>query len=192
MKKPLVLLILLVSFFTVHAQKSSLSPTVKKFKNDTVVWKKDSLLKKEDFKAKVKKNELGSSTTCIFVYPNESNGVLVFSVEALFVKSKSFITPTSEYVLKHQQLYFDICELYARKLRKMISDKDFKKVSNVTEVIQQMYTKVNNEYAKEEQKYDTDTNYGLNAAKQQVWADDIQKQLTALDAFSNTEVSTVK
>lgn len=194
MKKPLALLILLVCFFSGYSQKSSISPTIKKFKGDTIVWKKDSLLKKEDFKAKGKgKNgPLGYTTTCIFLYPNESNGMLVFSVEALFLKSKSYITEYSEYVLKHEQLHFDICELYARKLRKMISDKDFKKVHNVMQEIQQMYNKVSAECNREEDKYDTDTNHGLNAAKQQVWIDDIQKQLQELDAYSGTEVNTVK
>lgn len=194
MKKPLVLLILLVSFFAGYGQKSSLSPTIKKFKNDTIVWKKDSLLRKEDFKSKGKgKNgPLGYTNTFLFLYPNESNGVLVFSVEAVFVMSKSYITQYSDYILKHEQLHFDICELYARKLRKMIADKDFKKVHNVQEVIQQMYNKVSAEFIKEEDKYDNDTNHGLNAAKQQVWADDIQKQLQELDAYSNTEVNTVK
>jgi hypothetical protein len=194
MKKPLVLLILLVSFFVGYGQKSSLSPTIKKFKNDTIIWKKDSLLKKEDFKSKGKgKNgPLGYTNTFLFLYPNESNGVLVFSVEAVFVMSKSYITQYSDYILKHEQLHFDICELYARKLRKMIADKDFKKVHNVQEVIQQMYNKVSAEFIKEEDKYDNDTNHGLNAAKQQVWADDIQKQLQELDAYSSTEVNTVK
>jgi hypothetical protein len=194
MKKPLILLILLAFCFAGYSQKSSIAPTIRKFKKDTIIWKKDSLLTKDDFKGKGhgKNGPLGLTTWCLFLYPNESNGVLVFSVEALFIKSKSYIVQYSDYVLKHEQLHFDICELYARKLRKMISDKDFKKVNNVQKVIQDMYNKAAQDCAKEQQKYDDDTNHGLNAAKQQVWADDIKKQLDALDAYSDTEVNTVK
>ena len=194
MKKAFALLILLATYFVGYSQKSSIAPNIRKFKGDTIVWKQDSLLNKDDFKAKGhgKNGPLGYTTTCIFLYPNESNGVLVFSVEALFIKSKSYIVEYSDYVLKHEQLHFDICELYARKLRKMISDKDFKKVSNVMQTIQNMYNKASQDCFKEEEKYDNDTNHGLNAAKQQVWADDVKKQLTELDAYSNTEVNTVK
>lgn len=195
MKKLFSLLILFVFCVLGHTQqRSSIAPTIRKFKDDTIVWRKDSLLTVADFKAKGhgKNGPMGYTTSCIFLYPNESGGQLVFSVEALFIKSKSYIVESSDYVLKHEQLHFDISELYARKLRKMIADKDFKKVSNVSQVLQNMYNKASQDCFKEQEKYDNETNHGLNAARQQVWIDDIKKQLADMDAYSNTEVNTVK
>ncbi|HTA83381.1 MAG TPA: DUF922 domain-containing protein [Bacteroidia bacterium] len=193
MRKPLVLLLFLSFVITGLAQRSSLAPNIKKLQGDTIVWRKDSLLTKDDFKAKPHQGgPMGYTVSSIFFYTNENNGQLVFEVEALFLKSKSYIVQYSEYVLKHEQLHFNITELYARKLRKMIADKDFKKVSNMNQVIQNMYNKVEQEWERTEQKYDDETNHGLNAARQQEWSDNIKSQLDALDAYSNTEVNIVK
>lgn len=192
MKTSLALLLFLSISFASFGQKSALSPTIRKFKDDTVLWKKDSLLVPANFKLKSHGSDLGYTTTCIFLYPTEVNGQMVFSVEALFIKSKSFLTKNSDYVLRHEQLHFDICELYARKLRKMLSDKDFKKVNNVSQVVQNMYNKATQDCIREEEKYDTETNHGTNAARQQEWVDKVKKELDELDAYSSTDVNTVK
>ena len=192
MKKVGFIICLALLANTLLAQKGGIKPNIKKLRNDTVVWRADSLLTKEDFKSKAKGPAMGFTAGGIFLYPNESNSVLVFNVEAIFVKSKSYITKFSEYVLKHEQLHFDICELYARKLRQKISELDFKKVKNVAQVIDNAYKKFSGEMMREEEKYDKDTEHGLNAAKQQVWADNIQKQIKDLDAYSGTEINTVK
>ena len=130
MKKIILSAVLLLTQLC-FAQKTGIKPTIKKFRNDTIVWKADSLLDKDDFKSKAKGSALGFTASGIILYPSENAGVLVFYVEAIFVKSKSYITKFSDYVLKHEQLHFDICELYARKLRQKINEVDFKKVKNV-------------------------------------------------------------
>ena len=191
MKKIFVVFILLAVQLG-FAQKTGIKPSIKKLRNDTIVWRADSLLNKDDFKSRSKGSALGFTASGIFLYPSENAGVLVFYVEAIFVKSKSYITKYSDYVLKHEQLHFDVCELYARKLRQKINEIDFKKVKNVQQVIQNAYAKINTEFGREQEKYDKDTEHGLNAAKQQVWADDIQKRIKELDAFSGTEINTVK
>jgi len=172
------------------SQKSAISPNIRRLKNDTIVWRSDSLLRVENFKAKPKANgPLGFSSVGIFLYPGESGGELLFYVEALFVKSKSYITKQSEYVLKHEQIHFDICELYARKLRQKISEKNFKKVKNFSEEIQEMYQKVAEEHLKEQNKYDSETEHGLNSARQKVWQEEVDKQLKLLEKYNSTEIN---
>lgn len=193
MKKWLMVLSFL-SIYIIGFSQSSLSPTIKKFKDDTIVWKKDSLLSQNDFKGKGhgRSGAAGYTTSSIFIYTNEVNGQLVFEVQALFIKSKSFLVENSEYVLRHEQLHFDITELYARKLRKMVSDKDFRKVSNMQSVIQNMYSKIVEQWQKDEQRYDDETTHGINAARQKEWVDNIHAQLAAFDAYSSPEVNIVK
>jgi hypothetical protein len=190
--------LLLFIFFCLFAHgfsqnKSPISPNIKKFKNDTIVWRKDSLLKKEDFKAKGKSNgPLGFTASAIFLYPSESGGQIIFNVEALFLKSKSYVTKYSEYVLNHEQMHFNITEIYARKLRQKLSEKNFAKVKDMKSVIQAMYSKNENDYVREQEKFDRETEHGLNAAKQNIWNENIMAALLQLEAFSNTQVSMVK
>jgi len=174
------------------AQKTDLSPNIKKFKNDTVVWHPDSLLHVSDFKSKHNSSAYGLTYTGIFLYPKESNGNLNFYVEAIFVKSKSYLKTTSEYVLKHEQLHFDICELFARKLRQKILALDFKKIRNVQDVVKNLYAKVSQEMIKEQDKYDSETEHGFNSARQQAWSEKVKKQLDELEKFSSTEVDITK
>jgi len=188
--------ILLFSFaflvcFTGYSQRKE-TVNIKKLKHDTIIWQKDSLLTPADFKGRVTRDWSGCCATFLMIEPVENNGNMLFSVQAVFVKSKSNIVKTSDYILKHEQLHFDICELYARKLRKMMLETDFKKVKNIQHEIQNMYNKVNEEYAKYERKYDEDTNHGENPAKQKVWSDDVTNQLKELDQYSSTMVNVVQ
>lgn len=191
--KQLLLTLLLLFSISFFSQKSAISPKIRKLKNDTIVWRADSLLHKEDFKSRPKPGgRLGFAAVGIFLYPGENGGELMFYVEALFVKSKSYITKYSEYVLKHEQIHFNMCELYARKLRKKISETNFKKVKNFSDEIQKLYAKISDEHNKEQDKYDNDTEHGLNSAKQKIWEDDVNSRIKELDAYSSTEINIVK
>lgn len=98
----------------------------------------------------------------------------------------------SVYILKHEQTHFDITELYTRKLRQLISQKDFTKVKNVVSEIDRMYKRIANEWQKEENKYDSETQHGINGARQNIWNENIAAQLKELDAFAAPAVSMVK
>ena len=193
MKNFLLASLFLVFTITAFSQKAQIRPTLRKFKTDTIIWKPDSLLKKEDFKARGKANgPLGFTASGIFIYPGESDGALIFYVEALFVKSKSYITKYSEYVLKHEQIHFDICELYARKLRKKLADTDFKKVKKLQFEIERMYNTINTQLMKEQEKYDKETEHGLNSAKQAIWNESIQQQIKDLDDYKSSAIDIAK
>lgn len=192
MQKALVVLTLFLISFSNFAQRT-ISPNIRKLKNDTIIWKQDSLLHKEDFKAKGKNNgPLGYASIGIFMYAGESGGELIFNIEALFIKSKSYITKYSDYVLKHEQIHFDICELYARKLRQKFTETNFAKVKSLENETTKMYTKISSELFKEEEKYDKDTEHGLNSAKQKLWDADIKARLLALEAYSQSAINIAK
>lgn len=189
MKKILLLFVLLLSL-CVSAQRSPITPNIRRLKNDTIIWKQDSLLHKEDFKARARSNgPLGVSAVGLLLYPGENGGELLFYVEALFIKSKSYLVQFSEYVLKHEQIHFDISEVYARTLRKRITETDFKKIKNASLEINKLYQRTLNELLKEETKYDADTEHGINSAKQKVWNEDITQRLKELDTYSGLSVN---
>ena len=189
--KNLLLLVAFLFSFSVFAQRSPITPNIRKLKNDTIIWKPDSLLRKEDFKARPrsKNGPLGLSAIGLLLYPGESGGQLLFYVEALFVKSKSYLVEFSVYVLRHEQIHFDISEVYARILRKRIAETNFKKVRNATAEINKLYEKTSAELFREETKYDNDTQHGINSAKQKVWEEDIARRLKELDAYKELSVN---
>jgi hypothetical protein len=192
MRKLFVVLTLFLISFSNFAQRT-IAPNIRKLKNDTIIWKQDSLLHKEDFKAKGKNSgPLGYASTGIFMYAGESGGELIFNIEALFIKSKSYITQYSEYVLKHEQIHFDICELYARKLRQKFTETNFAKVKSLENETTKMYTKITSELFKEEERYDKDTEHGLNSAKQKLWDADVKARLLALEAYSKSAINIAK
>ena len=186
MKKLLLVACMLIQCSATFAQLS------KRMAQDTLVWRSDSMLIKEDFKAKRGGSNEGLTASTFIIYPKEKNGTMIFTVEAIFLKSKSYLKEDSPYIIKHEQLHFDICELYARKLRQLIAEKDFKKVKKIVEEIQRMYNKTFADCQREETKYDNDTEHSMNAAKQKVWNDLVAQQLKDLEKYASTEVNIVK
>ena len=69
---------------------------------------------------------------------------------------------------------------------------NFKKVNNLVTTIDGMYKKYSQDMFNEEDKYDSQTEHGINAAKQKMWADNVQKELKELEAYSSTQINTVK
>jgi len=182
MKKYFVLLLL---FFFV---KNNYAQSWKKLAGDTIIWSANYQLLKEDFKGKPKGKNAGLTEAVIYFYPKENSGTMKFVVEAIFVKSKSFLRGDSKYVMQHEQLHFDITEVNARRLRKRIMEKDFTKVKNISEVIQSFFNKTNAEWNHEQMMYDKDTEHGMNPAKQDIWNAKVAAELKELDAFATTEI----
>lgn len=162
-----------------------------KLLKDTLVWVEGHHLAQEDFEGKAKGKAEATTSGSIFLYTKEENGQMKFVVEAIFIKSKSFIKSSSEYILKHEQLHFDIYELYARKLRKKIAEKNFAKSRNISQEIQLMYHKIFEECVKEQEKYDRETENSMNMVKQEIWKNKISAELAALSAYAYPVVDVV-
>lgn len=185
------LLFILTIFLSFHVS----AQLTKRQALDTLIWTADQPLTKEDFQSKrsMYGREIPAYTnSAIYLYQKEDNGQLNFYVEAIFLKSKSYMAKESVYILKHEQIHFDITELYARKLRQQIARTDFTKVRNVVSEMERIYKKIANEWQREENKYDSETQHGINGARQNIWNENIAAQLKELEAFASPAVSMVK
>ena len=158
---------------------------------DTVVWNPNYVLTKSDFKGKAKKGLAGMAQTFIYLHTEEKNGNIYFIVEAVLSRTGSFLSSDSDYEFNHEKGHFDICEIYARKLRQKIKNKDFLKVKNISKEIAKMYDEVIKKYNEEQEKYDKQTEHSMNMVQQKVWEEKIAKELKELDAYSSTEVDVV-
>ena len=182
---PVIFLIVLSSF--------SFGQKKLKLKNDTIIWKQDYKLSKNEFKGhRLDKNASASTSSSLILYLKEIDSDLKIIVEAIFFKSHSCMKIDSKYTLKHEQIHFDIAELYARKLRASLSNTDFTQVKNMESLINKLYHKTQKEFVAEQEKYDNDTEHGLNSAKQALWEENIQEQINELSEYSSTVVNVKK
>ena len=152
-----------------------------------IVWSANRPLTIADFKAKAPANPLAALTVAD-IKAGAACKDFVFSatVEATFDPTQSWFkdpahaTPA---LLRHEQLHFDITELAARRLRQKLSQIPFDcmklqpKFDQTTKVA---YA----EWGREEDRYDHETNHGLNAVRQAYWEKEVREKLAALQAFA--------
>ncbi len=98
--------------------------------NDVILWKKDRPLTWDDFKGKPPKRFAVASTNYDILQKvlsiNKDSSCV--EVKAVFFSNKSWKREKwiDKTVLIHEQKHFDIVELYARKLRKLIRSNTYK------------------------------------------------------------------
>lgn len=176
---------LLIISFNGFSQKKA------KILEDTILWNADYQLTKDDFKAVAKKGYAGYAVTLIYLYTKETDGEMQFVVEALFSRTRSALAINSEYGIKHERGHFDICEIYARKLRQRMLKKNFLKVKNINAEINEMYNQINTELKEAQDKYDKQTEHSMNMVQQKSWEAKISTDLNELYEYSSTEVDIV-
>jgi hypothetical protein len=109
-----------------------------------------------------------------------------YEVHSFFNPEESWVKNSgSTHLLAHEQLHFDITELHARKLRKALSEFDFKKTREVKPALQAIYQKVEIERASMQNKFDLETRHSMEEAAQLKWQQYITEELKKLDDFSS-------
>lgn len=100
---------------------------------------------------------------------------VVVNVFNVFYPDRSWVRDggQSSSVLAHEQTHFDICELYTRILRERIANAYLTK-ANFAVRVKEIYSQVQGEYVREQERYEKETNHGLIVAEQQRWQHDIQ------------------
>jgi hypothetical protein len=103
-----------------------------------------------------------------------------YIIKSFFIKDKSWTKVDDELTLKHEQLHFDIYELYARKIRKKFEELNSNSISK-TNVYDSIYFKLVNKAIKENNRYDNEVYF--NNKKQQEWLNRISKELEGLKEY---------
>ena len=107
-----------------------------------------------------------------------------FNVYAFFDHQKSWVKEGngSDELLQHEQLHFDIAELFARKLRKQFAIYSFKS-ENYQEELIQLFDAGLDSCNQVHNQYDLDTEHGLNLENQNDWQQKIDLELMQLNEF---------
>ncbi|MHA6279935.1 DUF922 domain-containing protein [Salinimicrobium sp. CAU 1759] len=110
-----------------------------------------------------------------------------YEVSSFFIPGKSWVKDgsASPNLLAHEQLHFDITELFARKLRKALAEFDFDNSRNLKADLQALYKNAEQERALMQQQFDVETRHSMNEAAQLEWQKYIKEELRKLEKFSS-------
>lgn len=148
-----------------------------------VPWDADKRLTWADFKGKVPPAvESAAITASGISYSYSANLLhhevkLDFEVNAYFYPNESWYRPElcNENTLAHEQLHFDITEVFARKMRERLRRTTFS--DDVKAEVRKIYNEILVELQKYQEQYDWETNFSRNREKQMEWNQKIAESL---------------
>jgi hypothetical protein len=157
---------------------------------ETISWEPGERLSWSDFKGKIPTSSRAAATTASGItYRYSANGnrddfEVNFKIDTHFYPNKSWYNPElcDAVILGHEQLHFDISEIYARKLKKRLNESSFNR-SNVRAKVRKIYNQINNELNDFQNKYDRETNFSRNREQQLIWNEKIASELQLSDSY---------
>jgi hypothetical protein len=155
--------------------------------NDTISWQAKRLTW-DDFVGRpdaryVSSVALTSSSINVFYAGRESNPNI--KVTCTFYRRHSWVKDEGRnaFVLQHEQLHFDITELYARKLRYALGK--LTRPQRTWQNVHRLYQQANDECEAYQSRYDHATHHSINRDAQQQWNKQVAEQLKAFDAYAS-------
>ena len=150
----------------------------------TITWNEFYKLQWHDFQGDPQESSIGDAGTVVQIKakPYLVKKQVRYDVYALFNRKKSWARDYSESLLAHEQLHFDIAELYARKIRKKIrelNDRGVNDVKKYNTAIQFLLQESNEVDA----QYDLETLHGALSKKQASWVKKVKGELAALNQY---------
>jgi hypothetical protein len=151
---------------------------------ETISWSSANLLTWDDFKGDAPSNPRAAAITASGItYRFSTSGTkdnlkVDFKIDTYFYPTKSWYQPhlCDEVILGHEQLHFDISELFARKFKKRLNEQKFNH-DNVKAKVKAVYREINIELDDFQNLYDTETNFSRDLDKQEEWKLKITKAL---------------
>jgi predicted secreted Zn-dependent protease len=151
---------------------------------DQLSWNEFYKLQWEDFQGKPAEYSLGDAATSVKIKakPFLVKNRIKYDVVAVFSRKKSWARDRSASLLAHEQLHFDIAELYARKIRKKISELSDRGVNDIkvyNAAIQELLEESN----AADQQYDLETLHGGMSKRQASWSKKVKDELAELKRY---------
>jgi hypothetical protein len=157
----------------------------KVYAQDTIYWRSNYKLRWEDFQGKPDAfsnyGAVGSPGISYSLAYNEDS----FSTKVLcyFIKSKAWSKfKTSDTLLQHEQVHFDIVELFARKLRKSFTEYKFNpKTVNLD--LKNIFLRIKQQKDSLNAAYDRATDFSRDRKQQLLWNKKIRLELDKLKRY---------
>lgn len=175
-------------------------------KDNFILWQENKKLKIQDFKAenkdtiKVNRQQFLGAISAIRIeyssFQRNKNSVPEFSIKTYFDPNESWMLLKNDYVLQHEQIHFDLTELYARKMRKSVESLRQKNVTNISiyrKKIQHwnvMKEKASNQFDADNQDYYIKIGQKIlfqKNPKQEAWKKKVDRELFQYSLFKNAD-----
>ena len=168
-----------------------------KQKEDNILWSPSRKLTWQDFKGKnttgfdTRKAETTTQIITLNTYYDE-NEVPVYEIGCFFLPFKSWTITSETFALEHEQLHFDIGELYTRKIRKKfdslhsVKEKDFEIYRVIFDSLNIKCQKYNTLYDSEVYKLNEKDEVIFNHRKQKVWINKVKEEMQQLKDYEYT------
>ena len=175
-------------------------------KDEFILWQENKKLKIQDFKAdnkdtiKVNQQQFLGAISAIRIeyssFQRNKNSVPDFSIKTYFDPNESWMLLKNDYVLQHEQIHFDLTELYARKMRKSVESLRQKNVTNISiyrKKIQHwnaMKEKASNQFDADNQDYYIKIGQKIlfqKNPKQEAWKKKVDRELFQYSLFKNVD-----
>lgn len=142
--------------------------------------------------------EMGKNTAAVTVSSLSyetleiKNGVARIKITAQFHPNESWTRYPKLYhpdeALLHEKKHFEICEIYARKIRKAVSQSTFSK-RRFNEELTVLFKKLAHEHKNHQSTYDHETAHSIDREQQKRWNEEIEKELVSLNDYASTVVT---
>lgn len=179
MKRGVCKLITVICYFTtflVFCQEQT---------DNIIVWQQNHKLQWEDFQGsppssdKIGFEKAGTASGIYLESDFYDDEIPYFIVLAKFYKKDSWTISNDASILLHEQLHFDITELFARKIRKCFSELQAGGETD-TDAYIRVYYKLDAAKDAYHDKYDLETHFIPDSSKQLQWAENVHKELEKL------------
>ena len=151
-----------------------------------ISWNANRRLTWDDFQADPEwwNNDIAAITSSVIQYKYScENGKLNYSVKSIFLMDESWVKKKAKtaHYLAHEQLHFDVTEVFTRKLKEKLSKHTFRcdEVKKFESITKDILT----DWQNTQKRYDYQTRYSLNKEKQDEWVAFIADILDAYDKY---------
>ncbi len=154
--------------------------------DNRIPWNANRRLTWDDFQADPEwwNNDIAAITSSVIQYKYScENGELVYAVKSIFLMDESWVKKKAKtkHYLAHEQLHFDITEVFSRKLKEKLSHHKFK--CNEVEKFESITKELLTDWQNTQKRYDYQTRYSLNKEKQDEWVIFVANILNEYEAY---------
>ncbi len=159
--------------------------------DDMIVWSDQDRLSWKDFKGTqdhtYKYRNVGALTYSGIMHAKScKDGYIIYDIQAFFEPNNSWVKKAAltDHHLAHEQLHFDITELYARMLRYHLAERKYKCGEEVE--FERFIDNFSNYWQSRQMNYDLETSYSLDYVAQKKWMNTVLMELSLYQDYAYT------